>query len=59
MRQHQTWLAVAGLLTACTGSIGDPDGEGNNTAQSSICAVDTPIRRMTRVEYNRTARDLF
>jgi hypothetical protein len=70
MRQHQLVgsadkllrelaVAVAGLLTACTGSIGDPGEDGNGTTESSICAVDTPIRRMTRVEYNRTTRDLF
>ncbi len=59
MRQPHHLVAVVGLLTACTGSIGDPSDDANSTSQSSICAVDTPIRRMTRVEYNRTARDLF
>jgi hypothetical protein len=56
-------LLVAGVATgACIGSIGDGspngDGDGNGTAKSSLCAVDTPIRRLTRFEYNNTVRDL-
>jgi hypothetical protein len=52
-------LAVA-LLAGCTGSIGG-DGERaiNDTVAKSLCVVDTPIRRLTRFEYNRTVRDLL
>ena len=52
-------LATA-LLAGCTGSIGG-DGERaiNDTVAKSLCVVDTPIRRLTRFEYNRTVRDLL
>ncbi len=48
------------LLAGCTGSIGG-DGERaiNDTVAKSLCVVDTPIRRLTRFEYNRTVRDLL
>ena len=53
-------LLAAALLAGCTGSIGG-DGERaiNDTVAKSLCAVDTPIRRLTRFEYNRTVRDLL
>ena len=51
-------LALAG----CTGSIGS-DGGGervvNDNIAKSLCVVDTPIRRLTRFEYNNTVRDLL
>ena len=48
------------LFAGCTGSIGG-DGERaiNDTVAKSLCVVDTPIRRLTRFEYNRTVRDLL
>jgi hypothetical protein len=48
------------LLAGCTGAIGG-DGERaiNDTVAKSLCVVDTPIRRLTRFEYNRTVRDLL
>ncbi|MGB5547257.1 MAG: hypothetical protein WBM74_11860, partial [Polyangiales bacterium] len=50
---------AATLFVGCTGSIG---GDGGNAIDDSIakslCVVDTPIRRLTRFEYNRTVRDL-
>ena len=51
---------AAALLAGCTGSIGG-DGERaiNDTVAKSLCVVDTPIRRLTRFEYNRTVRDLL
>ena len=53
-------LLAAATLGACTGSIGG-DGERaiNDTVAKSLCVVDTPIRRLTRFEYNRTVRDLL
>jgi hypothetical protein len=57
---------LAGLvLAACSGSIGSGDarpGGGdtvNDTIAKSLCVVDTPIRRLTRFEYNNTVRDLL
>ncbi len=45
-------------LAGCTGQIGgDPPDDG--TSESSMCVVDTPIRRLTRFEYNNTVRDLL
>ena len=65
-------ICIAGAvgLAACTGgSIGDfgsPSGDGrgggdtvNDTIAKSLCVVDTPIRRLTRFEYNNTVRDLL
>ncbi len=53
-------ILAAALLAGCTGSIGG-DGERaiNDTVAKSLCVVDTPIRRLTRFEYNRTVRDLL
>lgn len=51
-------LLGVGLSTgACIGTIGS-EGEAGQ-AKSSLCAVDTPIRRLTRFEYNNTVRDLL
>ena len=52
-------LALAG---GCTGTIGSGiDGERaiNDNVAKSLCVVDTPIRRLTRFEYNNTVRDLL
>ena len=53
-------------LLGCVGAIGSPDGseddsDGNGPGghASSMCVVDTPLRRMTRFEYNNTVRDLL
>ena len=64
------WIKPAALicavaLTGCTGSIGSgPRGGGgeevvNDSIAKSLCVVDTPIRRLTRFEYNNTVRDLL
>jgi hypothetical protein len=53
-------LSGALALTACTGSIGSRgDDVVNDTIAKSLCVVDTPIRRLTRFEYNNTVRDLL
>ncbi len=58
-------VALGAALAACTsGSIGGPGGaDGDNAVNDSIakglCVVDTPIRRLTRFEYNNTVRDLL
>ena len=51
---------VALSLAGCTGSIGGgSDDDDDKQAKSAICVVDTPLRRMTRFEYNNTVRDLL
>jgi hypothetical protein len=51
-------LLGAGLSAgACIGTIGSQEGVGK--VESYLCAVDTPIRRMTRFEYDNTLRDLL
>ncbi|MEM7437794.1 MAG: DUF1592 domain-containing protein, partial [Myxococcota bacterium] len=59
------WLALT-LAVGCTGVIGaggGPDGDGggtiNDQVAAQLCVVDTPIRRLTRFEYNNTVRDLL
>jgi hypothetical protein len=62
-------LTSALSLAACTGSIGSggdarpSGGDGSDTVNDTIakglCVVDTPIRRLTRFEYNNTVRDLL
>jgi len=53
-------LLAAVFLVGCSGSIG---GGGelaiNDDVAKSLCVVDTPIRRLTRFEYNNTVRDLL
>ncbi|MDH3200404.1 MAG: DUF1592 domain-containing protein [Myxococcales bacterium] len=52
-------LAVA-LVCGCTGLIGSGgDGSADDAVAKELCVVDTPIRRMTRFEYNNTVRDLL
>lgn len=46
-------------LAGCVGSIGGDPGEENGEAESSMCVVDTPLRRLTRFEYDNTVRDLL
>lgn len=49
-------------LAACMGTIGgDGSGSGENVgeADGGLCVVDTPLRRMTRFEYDNTVRDLL
>jgi hypothetical protein len=52
-------------LAGCTGSIGSGARGGggeevvNDNIAKSLCVVDTPIRRLTRFEYNNTVRDLL
>ncbi len=64
MRRHRlsALLLAASATTACVGEIGD-DG-GTESVVGPICsegpvAVPSPIRRMTRFEYNLTVRDLL
>ena len=59
-------MLAALTISACTGSIGAGDarpGNGGDTVHDtiakSLCVVDTPIRRLTRFEYNNTVRDLL
>jgi hypothetical protein len=56
-------LAALALSVGCTGSIGGGGGDGerafNDDVAKSLCVVDTPIRRLTRFEYNNTVRDLL
>jgi hypothetical protein len=57
-------LFAVALSAACVGDIGDPS-ETNGEAEGPICAEGvtqpgrSPIRRLTRHEYNNTVRDLF
>ena len=53
-------LIAATFLTACNGAIGSSGERAiNDGVAKSLCVVDTPIRRLTRFEYNRTVRDLL
>jgi len=53
-------VLAAALLAGCTGSIGGAGERAiNDTVAKSLCVVDTPIRRLTGFEYNRTVRDLL
>jgi len=64
---RRRWLLGAAIgLAACTGNIGDrqPGGAGNiGEDPSALCTSkqpgESPIRRMTRVEYDNTVRDLL
>lgn len=62
MNRSTIVVAVAtagmGLSAACNGVIGD-GGSGVGQAQGNLCAVDTPIRRLTHFEYDNTVRDLL
>ena len=53
-------LGAAFMVGGCNGAIGG-GGEQviNDNVAKSLCVVDTPIRRLTRFEYNNTVRDLL
>jgi len=57
-------LSAMAPLAACSGRIGDPPSEGTVAVAPSPQCVGlvpgpSPIRRMTRFEYNNTVRDLL
>jgi hypothetical protein len=56
-------LAVGVVLVGCNGAIGGSGDstirDANDNVAKSLCVVDTPIRRLTRFEYNNTVRDLL
>ena len=58
-------LGAAATFVACTGTIGDgadgdgKGGPGTGSASDALCVQDTPLRRLTRFEYNNTVRDLL
>lgn len=58
-------LALLGVVATpgCNGVIGSGgdsgDGTVNDRVAAELCVVDTPIRRLTRFEYNNTVRDLL
>ncbi len=60
-RMH--WILVAGMaLAACTGRIFDapePVGQVGSAQCTGLQPGKSPIRRMTRFEYNNTVRDLL
>ncbi len=53
--------SIAAMLTSCVGQLGSggSDSEETEVSKESLCVVDTPIRRLTRFEYNNTVRDLL
>ncbi len=65
MKRAITTLGIFGALVAvgaCTGTIGgggDDGGDNDQTVSDALCVVDTPLRRLTRFEYNNTVRDLL
>jgi hypothetical protein len=55
-------LGAAFALAACSGRIGDPPGtigESEAPVCTGVVPGKSPIRRMTRFEYNNTVRDLL
>jgi hypothetical protein len=65
-RKTSTLLVVTGLLAACTGTITDPPGVETDGPGSSPLSCDgaakvgaSPLRRLTRLEYDNTVRDLL
>ena len=69
-RTHDgTWLVVAGsILVGCVGDIGAVAGAApgtEGTAEDALCAdgtvdvAESPLRRLTRREYNNAVRDLL
>jgi hypothetical protein len=53
-------LLAATSLLGCNGAIGGSGERAvNDGVAKSLCVVDTPIRRLTRFEYNNTVRDLL
>lgn len=60
---QRSWITPAALVcvaSACTGDIGDTPAEETSAADcGAITPGDSPIRRMTREEYDATIRDLL
>ncbi len=61
-RRSALALSLA-LATACTGEIGDPS-ETTSEVEEPVCTGEispgrSPIRRLTKFEYNNTVRDLL
>jgi hypothetical protein len=55
-------LALIGtvFICGCSGIIGSGGNEVvDDAVAKELCVVDTPIRRLTRFEYNNTVRDLL
>jgi hypothetical protein len=53
-------LFAAIFVVGCNGAIGGSGERAiNDGVAKSLCVVDTPIRRLTRFEYNQTVRDLL
>ena len=53
-------LFAAVFVAGCNGAIGGSGERAiNDGVAKSLCVVDTPIRRLTRFEYNQTVRDLL
>ncbi|MBK9258966.1 MAG: DUF1592 domain-containing protein [Polyangiaceae bacterium] len=53
---------ILGALVSCSGHIGDPPGTLSEAAAPMCVGIvpgKSPIRRMTRFEYNNTVRDLL
>ncbi len=62
MGRQRRLLALLGaaLLCGCSGIIGSGGGgSADDAVAKKLCVVDTPIRRLTRFEYNNTVRDLL
>jgi len=48
------------FICGCSGIIGSGGSEAvDDAVAKELCVVDTPIRRLTRFEYNNTVRDLL
>ncbi len=62
-RIRRGWLlALIGtvFICGCSGIIGSGGNEAvDDAVAKELCVVDTPIRRLTRFEYNNTVRDLL
>ncbi len=53
-------VALALFVSGCTGAIGGRGQDAvNDEVAKGLCVADTPIRRLTRFEYNNTVRDLL
>jgi len=53
-------LLSAVFLVGCNGTIGGSGERAiNDSVAKGLCVVDTPIRRLTRFEYNNTVRALL
>lgn len=56
------WVSIASLglaLPACTGTIGGGDEDTSHASQASCDAGPSPLRRLTRREYDQTIFDLL